>query len=339
MGDIVLDDTTSIARHSCCMTAEPSGSLEAAARARISAERLTAPMPLRSIGHLALAWGAQVALAWLTVTTDLLAFKIVAWWLMAWLLLGNAAIMHETLHGHLFRSRLANRIVGTVAGLTLMLPWALYKVFHLGHHQHTVNDDDPEGIPPAIPSRLAYPLVLIGGPVWLVMLLWDGVSAAAGRRPWWVRHEGQRREIVGAMALLLVSLFVVAAALVRAPGVVIDAWLAPWLLLLTVIFPLVLMPEHYGGTPGGSVFETTRTVTSGPLVRWLVWNNNFHTAHHLAPGVVHQNLPRAHQLIERDMVPFWLRRSYLNTHAMFVRQLPWRAPANPAVSAADPEVR
>lgn len=297
--------------------------LEAAARARISAERLTAPMALRSTGHLALAWGAYAALAWCAVTLDVLALKAVAWWFMAWLLLGNAAVVHEALHSHLFRSRFVNRVVGTVAGLTVMLPFAVYKAFHLGHHQHTVDGEDPEGIPPAIPSRLAYALVLIGGPIWLAQILWDGVSAVFGRGPWWVRNEVQRREITVSMAFWVASLLVIAAALAIAPGALVDVWLAPWLLMLTVLFPLALMPEHYGGAAGGGVFDTTRTVVSGPLVRWLLWNNNFHTAHHLAPGVVHQNLPRAHQLIERDMTPFWLRRSYLATHAAFFRQLPW----------------
>jgi fatty acid desaturase len=310
-------------------------SLEAAARARISAERLTAPMALRSTGHLALAWGAYAALAWFAATSDVLPLKVVAWWLMAWLLLGNAAVVHEALHGHLFRSRAANRVVGSVAGLTMMLPFAVYKAFHLGHHQHTVDGEDPEGIPPELPSRLAYPLVLIGGPIWLVQVLWDGALAVTGRGPWWVRNENQRREITAGMALWAAGVVGVIAALVIAPGLVVDVWLAPWLLVLTVLFPLALMPEHYGGTPGGGVFDTTRTVVSNPFVRWLIWNNNFHTAHHLAPGVVHQNLPRAHELIEQDMTPFWLRRSYLGTHAGFFRQLPWWTRERPAVGEPD----
>ena len=53
------------------------------------------------------------------------------------------------------------------------------------------------------------------------------------------------------------------------------------------------------GTSGeGDAILKTRTVTSNPLVSFLMLNLNYHLEHHLFPAIPWYNLPRVHQLLK-----------------------------------------
>jgi fatty acid desaturase len=70
---------------------------------------------------------------------------------------------------------------------------------------------------------------------------------------------------------------------------------------------------------------TTRTVRSNRLLTWIYWGNNFHTAHHVAPGVVPQHIAAVSaELVEPHLGPEWRARGYLAFHVHTWRQLPWR---------------
>ncbi len=56
----------------------------------------------------------------------------------------------------------------------------------------------------------------------------------------------------------------------------------------------------------------TRTITMGPILRFLYWNMNFHIEHHMFPTVPYHALPRLHDLVKDDMPPVYdgLRGAY-----------------------------
>ncbi len=305
-----------------------SPTIESRTRATIAAERLASPRTAESVAHIAASWAGYAALAWVVVTVGWWPAKVAAWLTMGWLLVGNGAMVHEVLHGHVSRSPRVSRVLGVIAGGSILMPYSTYKAFHLAHHQHTASELDPEGIPPTIPSRLFYPLVFTGGLAFMVELAAYGVQTMAGRPPRWVRNPRQRHDIVVDSTIVWVVFAAIVAGLVTAPAIVASVWLVPWLIAVVVLLPLVLSPEHYGAdNPPISVLGTTRTVRSNPLVRWAYWNMNFHTAHHLSPAVVHQNLPRVHELLEPEMAETWKATGYLRYHATLFRSLPWRAPS------------
>lgn len=300
--------------------------VESRARATIAAERLASPRRLRSAGHIALTWALYGALSWAALTTPWWSVKIVAWLVMGWLMVSNGAIAHEALHGHLTRSPLVARAVGVVAGTSFLLPYSTYKAFHITHHQHTASELDPEGIPARLPSRAIYPLVFTGGLAFVAELSWYGLRTIAGRAPRWVRNPRQRREVVVDSVIVWIALAALVVGFVTIPGVIVTVWLVPWLVAVGVLFPMILSPEHYGAdNPPISVLGTTRTISSNRFVQWAYWNINFHTAHHLSPAVVHQNVPRVHEMLEREMGATWKHSGYLRYHVALFRSLPWRA--------------
>jgi fatty acid desaturase len=273
--------------------------------------------------HLALSWGAYAAIAAIGLAVDHIAVWLPCWFAMAWLLVGNGGLMHETAHAHVFRSTLANRAAGMIGAASILLPWATYRAFHLEHHIHTADADDPEGIPIVFGSRLQYALLIpIAGTVFAAQLAWFTLRTVVGRPPRWVRTTSQRRMIrVNALVMVAATVLLVGG-LVTAPWLTFALWGAPLALLFLVLFPFVLLSEHYGGEGGVPALENTRTVRSNALVRYVFWNNNFHAEHHLVPAVPYDKLPRLHEVVAPQLAPEWLASSYTRFHLDVLRPLP-----------------
>ena len=47
----------------------------------------------------------------------------------------------------------------------------------------------------------------------------------------------------------------------------------------------------------------SRTVLMNPLFRFVYWNMNYHTEHHMFPMVPYHALPRLHEMLKHDMPP------------------------------------
>lgn len=288
-------------------------------------EWLTTPRTLASAAHLAMSWLLYGALAIVALRSPIYV-RIPAWFAMAWLLLGNGAIVHEAAHRHLFRSARPNRWVGAVAGAVVLLPWGVYRPYHLSHHRYTVASEDPEGPPLRFRSRFEYPLLALGGILFVIRLFAFGIATAFGHPPRWLRSTSQRRAAVIDTVLCLAALALVAWAAMAHFTVLFAVWLAPWLGAVAILVPLVLVTEHYGATVGTvESAENTRTVLSNRLVRWLYWNNNFHTAHHQMPTVVYQSLPELDRLTGGQRLGPWTSSGYIAFHRSVWHSLPWLA--------------
>lgn len=286
---------------------------------------LSTPRSWASAGHLATSWLAYAALAVAALYTPL-ALQLPIWVAMAWLLLGNGAVVHECTHRHLFGVAFLNRWVGSVAGASVLLPFGVYRAYHLAHHRYTVAIEDPEGPPLRFRSRFEYPLLGLGGIVFLARLIGYGVATAAGRPPTWLRSSTQRRAAVTDSILCVVALGAVSAAGASDLSMLITVWLLPWLITIAVLVPLVLVTEHYGAEVGTvEAADNTRTVVSNRALRWVYWNNNFHTAHHELPTVVHQGLPELEQRAAGRRHETWTSSGYLAFHHQVLATLPWSA--------------
>jgi fatty acid desaturase len=240
-------------------------------------------------------------------------------------LVGSFAAMHEATHGLMFRSARANRVAGLLWGSTILVNASMYRAFHFDHHANTTVEGDPEGTI-RFDRLWQYLLGLpVGGAVFVADLLRRSlVVAAGGRGPAYVRTAKQRHDIrVNAVVLVAVVSGVVVAA-IAAPALVFQLWLAPWLVFVFVTTPVFALPEHYGCEQGTNPYTNTRTVRSNALVRLVVWNANYHAAHHMLSSVPAHHLPALDAHIGGDIdrtVP-----SYTRFHVEVVRSLAGRRP-------------
>jgi fatty acid desaturase len=249
--------------------------------------------------------GRTLAVVGLYAGLSVLGFAVHRWpaWLAIWfaqgcILVGSYSAMHEAAHSTLYPSRWANRLAGPIWASTILVNWSLWRSFHLEHHAHTGTDTDPKLKHRfTITNPWQYLLLPLGGLAFMGELWLQSAGTLFGRMPGYVRRGAGHRAIRFDAAVLLLVTAGLAVGVVSAPGVVIPLWLAPMLVTFCIALPATGMSEHYGCAFGGEVFNTTRTVLSNPVFRFLVWNNNFHAEHHLVASVPFSQAPKLHAYI------------------------------------------
>jgi fatty acid desaturase len=206
--------------------------------------------------------------------------------------------LHETAHRTAFRSRWANVVVGTLAGLLTFWPYRNYRVYHWEHHRFTQDvERDPE-LYFAKPNSLpAYVFMLTGIPN-LIRRGGDILRLAVGRadRPWMAPSERQPL-IIEARAYLAVYLAVTAASIIAGSAVALLVWIIPWVLGQAFLRPY-LLAEHTACAVTRDCLENTRTTLTLPLVRLFAWNMPYHAEHHAYPAVPFHALPRLHAHVQ-----------------------------------------
>ncbi len=223
--------------------------------------------------------------------------------LLAWVWSGLFAPFHECVHGTAFRTRRGNTVGAWLAGIPFMMAPAVYRTFHFEHHRHTQDvDKDPE-----LSGDPRYRHWPTGLGNWLHMATGIGLIKLKLRplfgfslKPedeWeqfarWAPHISDRPGLVQECRIVLGlwTVFVVSAVLWLPGGwwLLFAAWFAH------VFQTLWVASEHTGLPADGSILRRTRTVESMPLVRWWLWNMNYHAEHHAWPSIPWHRLPAAH---------------------------------------------
>jgi fatty acid desaturase len=224
------------------------------------------------------------------------------WWLVplagGWLVAWHGSLQHETIHGHPFRSRRLNALLGSVP-LGLWLPYGVYREAHLRHHAarwlaDPANDPESAYVTPQAWARaghfgrawLRLQTTLAGrmlvGPFAIVAAEW---AAAASRL-----SSGDRRHLrhwawhaIGVAGVLL---------WLRACRVPLGVYLGGCVYPGVALTLLRSFAEHRVATLPG---HRTAVVEAEPPLALLFLNNNLHVVHHEHPGAPWYLLPRIYR--------------------------------------------
>lgn len=255
----------------------------------------------RAAGRMIVLLSLYAALATVGFVASRWVVWVAVWFVQSLILVGSYSAMHDTGHGTMFRSRVANRVVGVFWASTILVNWSLYRSFHLEHHAHTAEDDDPEAkYKVDITHRSQYLLMPLGGLQFFGDLWFGSLGTLAGRFPRYVRTRTGRDAIRFDGLVLVAATSGGAFGLLHAPGIAMQIWIAPLVLMWCVTMPGTALNEHYGCATSGNALQTSRTVVSNRFVRFLLWNTNYHAGHHLVPTVTFRHAPELFRYLEPD---------------------------------------
>lgn len=218
-------------------------------------------------------------------------------------------LMHETMHGNLFRDENWNRRVGRALGVTLGLPFETMRFGHLAHHGFNRHGyDRPEMLRPG-QSRLAasavyYFLLVIGNaflyavaPLLLLLPIATTEKIAnridssedsaqlrnaafrAFKNP--VRRNGTRFDLFAIVALDALAIYL---------------WGAWWPVFVAamglrwVLLSIIDNAPHYGMPLDSGL--NARNTRFPRAISWLVLNQNYHGVHHHFPQMSWHELPK-----------------------------------------------
>jgi sphingolipid delta-4 desaturase len=195
------------------------------------------------------------------------------------------ALIHETAHNLMFRSRTANRIVAIVANIPLVLPAAIsFGKYHLLHHRHMGDMEWDAGVPGPTEARVI-------GRSGTAKALWVGCTAIVQGiiRP---RRMTRISFVDNWTVINAVVQFALMIALYRLAGA------GPFkYLLMSTVFAIGLHPlgarwvqEHFALVPDQETYSYY-----GPLNK-VSFNVGYHNEHHDVMTVPWSRLPKVRQI-------------------------------------------
>ncbi|ABI90591.1 fatty acid desaturase family protein [Burkholderia ambifaria AMMD] len=254
-------------------------------------------------------------LAWLACRAGNAIARVVLVVAAGFVLSGFLNLAHECLHRSFVGGNAVNAIVGNLAANVLFVNYTAYTDKHLKHHRCLATDGDTESVA-RFDTLYAYAAAMTGVG-FLVANLRLNACLIGGDAPSYLattrRKSRARREALCIAAWLLV----IVAATGAWPSALVTAYIGPvffayfWLMFFG-------LPEHYGCEPVQPRYLASRTTMSNGIVRFFMWNANFHTEHHRYPGAP---APLLAKIAERPDAGMHRESSYLKWHWRVCREL------------------
>jgi len=229
---------------------------------------------------------------------------------------GFFGLLHESCHLTVFKRRGANVVAGWVAAVFQPMCPALMRAFHFAHHRHTHDvKHDPELAGMAMmaswPRHLLWLATVSGLPILFARFMWTTFAALCPTlgpfTPLWskvlpfVVDDAKRRIAWESRLLLLVQLGLIALAV----------WQPVWavfhvgMIVGHAVVSVYITCEHRGlplADVEGNILARTRSVSTTPALRWLLWNMPYHAEHHGFPAVPWHQLPALHAHLQPHLV-------------------------------------
>lgn len=223
-------------------------------------------------------------------------------------------LMHEGMHGALFRNPKGNRAVSVFLGATFLMSFSGYRVLHARHHNYLGDERDPDDYHnyashPVLVWCLHFVRLLVGSLLYLFLI--PVLSLKYGTRV-------ERRRILSEYALLLV-LYSILLRVVPFSHLLV-AWLVPLLMTGTLI--AVRGFSQHGITDATDPYLASRTMLPHPLVGFFLLHENYHLEHHLFPEIPSYHLPRLHALLWPRLPKAVCGHSYLGFLGRFLQATP-----------------
>ncbi|MEL6615559.1 MAG: fatty acid desaturase, partial [Bacteroidota bacterium] len=198
-------------------------------------------------------------------------------------------LLHEGMHGTLFRASGVNRWVSVGLGATVLMSFTAYQVLHSLHHDELGNDDDPDDYHALTGDTgrfflLQWLRLTVGTFIYLLAI---PVTAANRGTP------KDRRRMLQEYPLVIAG---VGLAFVFAPA---DVLVWAWAAALPVVAAMVQIRglTQHGLTERDDALLASRTVRPHPVVAFFLLHENLHLEHHLFPEVPSYHLPELHRLV------------------------------------------
>lgn len=250
--------------------------------------------------------------------------------------LGLAILMHDAAHRALFKNTWLNDFVGAhFCGFPVGASLALYRPYHLSHHRHTQQPEDPDLI---LSAPFPITRASFKRKMWRDILGVTGYQrrleqfkftmgddpSLARRLAKLVAHE---KYFIASNAVLLLLL-----SLAGVWWAYFVLWLLPLMTWYQVISRIRNIAEHAVVGDNNDRLRNTRTTRANALMRMVLapyWVN-YHLEHHLFVYTPCWKLPAAHQmLIAQGLGP---RMELAQSYAQVLHKATAKDPSSPDAS-------
>jgi len=218
--------------------------------------------------------------------------------------------VHELGHGTVFRTRRLNDFFAPILAFLGWINHLTFAASHTRHHRYTLHP--PDDLEVILPMKLVLRDILKHGLIDLphfYKTMSDTWRLAAGRfrGEWETTLYPENEPLLRVRPVRWARILILGHGLILALSLWQGWWLLPILISLAPfyggwLFFLCNHTQHIGlehDTPDYRL--CCRTFTLHPFIGFLYWHMNYHTEHHMYPGVPCYSLHRLHDLVRHDL--------------------------------------
>ncbi len=263
--------------------------------------------------------GGYLAIMVATATASIYSSFHWPWWITLFLVFLHGTVsafminaIHELGHGTVFKTKWLNN---GFCHLFAFLNWTVHDIFqasHTRHHRYTLHP--PDDLEVVLPIRLMikhYLKTAWINPVlaWQTLNIVFRIARGRFRDPWTASLFPESDPKKRAEPIRWARILLIGHGTITLVSLVMGWWIVPVVVSLAPfygawIFFLCNNTQHIGLQDNVPDFRLCcRTFTLNPVVRFLYWQMNYHTEHHMYAAVPCYNLGRLHQLIRYDLPP------------------------------------
>ena len=220
-------------------------------------------------------------------------------------------IFHDCGHGSFFRSKMANRIVGTILGSLVFTPYDYWHREHAIHHK-TVGNLDKRGsgdvwtltveeyIQRSSAKRLLYrlyrnPILLLGLGPFFLFVLWFRIPRKT------MNKEGRLSVHVSNLIVLIYSVSLIllmgwkAFLMIQLPVIYMATVAGVWLFYVQHQYEDVIWTRQEDWDYKTMAMEGSSYMKFPRLLQWFSGNIGYHHIHHLSPMIPNYKLEQCHR--------------------------------------------
>lgn len=206
--------------------------------------------------------------------------------------------VHELSHNTVFKTRGLNEFFGRLFAFILIMGRDQDKFEHFQHHRHTQDVDLDAEIIGGKPFTLISYLLYMSGITYWPKRIDEVLRLALGQTKRWRWLSASQLQVVHkeARIMLLGYALIAALSILLSSTAALAFWLLP-MFFMKWFHNLQNTVEHTGMPHVQDIVLNTRTIQANPIMRWLLWNMPYHTAHHSYPMIPFYQLPLLHEAV------------------------------------------
>ena len=227
---------------------------------------------------------------------------------------------HELSHGTVFATKWLNEWLGRLIGFAMIFPRDFDKIQHFAHHQYTQNwEKDGELV--REPYTLSSYLLWFFGPTYWYSRIRRIIRFTFGVVTEPYVFKTQHDLVIKEARISLAAYVLIAAVSIYLQSwAAVMLWLAP-MMTMKFVHQLQNTIEHLGLSHADNTLINTRSTDTNPLMKWLCWQMQYHTAHHTFPSVPFWKLKELNDEIENKLGHEVNRMGYIEFQLELIRKL------------------
>ena len=204
-------------------------------------------------------------------------------------------------------------------GMVHLMPSIWFREFHMQHHRHTQDaEKDPElGVeyPRTIGS---YILLITGIKIWIDLVNNFFRLLSGNANDSYINKHNIKKVVIEARIVFIIYLLLFFVSFNLNNGILLYAWIIP-MIIGQPFLRLFLLAEHGFCDLTTDMTKNSRTTKTNFLVRFFMWNMNYHTEHHYTPGIPFHKLQEFQKRIEHKVK--YQELGYFNFHKKYLMHL------------------